>query len=680
MLAEEAPLLPKADRERPSAKKKDWLDRGDWASGVFNLLSATLGAGTLMYPFGFSNAGLVPAALLLLLGGLATVASIRFIVLACAECQAHSLEELALKAFGPRMEQAVEAGIIIFSISAGTMYLLRASELLVQLSMVLNLPLSAAEAHVLFGVVCFVLSSAKQMYTIRTISICSVLGVFYLVGLVVAQCAVSLSTQGGGLGDMLHRQDVNLFFGSTTGVLKVFPMMIFAFAAQMAVPAILDGMNLAFRHRKIERILFAKRQRVARALVIRRGQIFGPGPTNEDMPASLPAGSGDGAAGISQSTLLQEDLSSLEKVDLKQLAAANLRQLSQAKLETLNPEQVSSMRARSPKRMSRAQIAFLTQCSLETLTFRELEALAHLPLELFSESQLAGALKDPVQAAQNVEASLPRSSSEGTQGQGMASLAIAESRSPVSGSQAQLEAVPATSLQLPEAQVSPLPDTLPGLPGELKVESFEVVSSIAVGIGTFVNLAVGFCGALLFGADTQSNVLLNYKAGGPGTVWVALAFATFFFHICTVFPLILFPCRAAMLAITSGHQEVSRVALLEQMVAMNTLREEDAAAAIKTIWRWHRLMEVYTLAFCAACVLLALRVTHFTGVFELSRGVAFAFVCYVFPVLAALKLDLVQDSAADSALAMLVVCVGVAAAALWTWSAWDVNYHRVALP
>jgi len=129
--------------------------------------------------------------------------------------------------------QAVQAGIIIFSLSAGTIYLLRASELLVQLCNAFDFALSADEAHILFGIICFVLSSAKQVYSIRTISMCSVLSVFYLVGLSIVHCSLRLTTQEVAFDDHLRRENVNLFYGSMTGILKAFPMMIFAFAAQV---------------------------------------------------------------------------------------------------------------------------------------------------------------------------------------------------------------------------------------------------------------------------------------------------------------------------------------------------------------------------------------------------------------------------------------------------------------
>mmetsp|Transcript_1432 Transcript_1432/g.6271 ORF Transcript_1432/g.6271 Transcript_1432/m.6271 type:complete len:519 (-) Transcript_1432:803-2359(-) len=471
--------------EVPDRTDELWL-----CDTVFNLLSATLGAGTLMYPYGFANAGLVPATVLLLVGGVATVASIRFIVLGCAECQAHSLDELALKASGPRMEQAVQAGIIIFSLSAGTIYLLRASELLVQLCNAFDFALSADEAHILFGIICFVLSSAKQVYSIRTISMCSVLSVFYLVGLSIVHCSLRLTTQEVAFDDHLRRENVNLFYGSMTGILKAFPMMIFAFAAQMAVPSILDGMSQEYRHRKIERMLFAKRKRVARALVIRRGQIFG----STDAPPKRKGnkfrlfGKKAAAKALSPS-LLQDNLSSVRKDELQRLGGASVQQLAKAKLETLDPQQMTSLRARGPKRMTRAQIVFLSQCSLETLTFRELELLAHLPLESFSNEELAEATKNPVQAAMRFDRSLVVRPTE--MGQGAVSAVPPEIRRRVPGSTKPTETSNPALLTLPNDQVSPLPAAMPGLPAEAKVESFESVSMIAVAVGTFVNLAVG---------------------------------------------------------------------------------------------------------------------------------------------------------------------------------------------
>mmetsp|Transcript_1433 Transcript_1433/g.6280 ORF Transcript_1433/g.6280 Transcript_1433/m.6280 type:complete len:577 (-) Transcript_1433:222-1952(-) len=573
------------------------------------------------------------------------------------------------------MEQAVQAGIIIFSLSAGTIYLLRASELLVQLCNAFDFALSADEAHILFGIICFVLSSAKQVYSIRTISMCSVLSVFYLVGLSIVHCSLRLTTQEVAFDDHLRRENVNLFYGSMTGILKAFPMMIFAFAAQMAVPSILDGMSQEYRHRKIERMLFAKRKRVARALVIRRGQIFG----STDAPPKRKGnkfrlfGKKAAAKALSPS-LLQDNLSSVRKDELQRLGGASVQQLAKAKLETLDPQQMTSLRARGPKRMTRAQIVFLSQCSLETLTFRELELLAHLPLESFSNEELAEATKNPVQAAMRFDRSLVVRPTE--MGQGAVSAVPPEIRRRVPGSTKPTETSNPALLTLPNDQVSPLPAAMPGLPAEAKVESFESVSMIAVAVGTFVNLAVGFCGALVYGAKTQSNILVNYKMRvGVDTAWVAVAFGCFFFHICTVFPLILFPCRTALLAMTVGQREISRVTLLEQKISANSLRKEDVIACAGRIWKCHRLTEAYTLLFCTLCVLIALRVGDFAAIFELSRGTAFAFVCYIFPVIAAMNLNLVQDSVVDSCLAVLVTGVGIGAGILWTWSAWDANFH-----
>jgi len=85
------------------------MREGSVRSSVFNLCSATLGAGALSLPFAFSQAGLVMSLVLLTVASLSTLLSISLLIKTAENTGGKSYEEITVLLFGRGMGGLVEA-------------------------------------------------------------------------------------------------------------------------------------------------------------------------------------------------------------------------------------------------------------------------------------------------------------------------------------------------------------------------------------------------------------------------------------------------------------------------------------------------------------------------------------------------------------------------------------------
>lgn len=102
---------------------KEHFGEGSVGSSIFVLLSATLGAGTLAFPFAFKECGWALAIFLMAVCGLAAFYSIYLLVLCSIITGRNSYEELAHSVFGRATEIVVDISIIIFTWGSTVAYM-----------------------------------------------------------------------------------------------------------------------------------------------------------------------------------------------------------------------------------------------------------------------------------------------------------------------------------------------------------------------------------------------------------------------------------------------------------------------------------------------------------------------------------------------------------------------------
>eukprot|EP00388_Colpodella_angusta_P003909 GDKJ01013417.1.p1 GENE.GDKJ01013417.1~~GDKJ01013417.1.p1 ORF type:complete len:734 (+),score=150.96 GDKJ01013417.1:293-2203(+) len=110
-------------------KSTDFLRAGSMKSSIFNLTSATLGAGALTIPYAFHTAGLLYSMTFLgIMAVISTVATL-YIVQVMIQTGLQTFEELSLFAFGHRFAIIVELSIIIFCFGTATGYLITVGDI-----------------------------------------------------------------------------------------------------------------------------------------------------------------------------------------------------------------------------------------------------------------------------------------------------------------------------------------------------------------------------------------------------------------------------------------------------------------------------------------------------------------------------------------------------------------------
>eukprot|EP00948_MAST-09A_sp_MAST-9A-sp1_P003171 g3171.t1 len=113
-----------------SAVCAQYFREGSVRGSVFNLCSATLGAGALALPSAFASAGIFPALIFLAVGALATNHSINLLIDAARVTGSRSYEDLTVKVFGKVMGFIVEINIICFCFGTAVAYIIAVGDLL----------------------------------------------------------------------------------------------------------------------------------------------------------------------------------------------------------------------------------------------------------------------------------------------------------------------------------------------------------------------------------------------------------------------------------------------------------------------------------------------------------------------------------------------------------------------
>ncbi|GAB5354845.1 hypothetical protein AAMO2058_000154300 [Amorphochlora amoebiformis] len=218
------------------------LREGSIRASVFNLCSATLGAGALSLPFAFKQSGLIPGILLLYLGGAATFFSIHLLIKARDVTRARSYEDLTVQLLGQRMGVLMEICVIVFCFGCAVAYIIAVGDILEGLLASFDLSYLGAAGKLLesrdgavlvvFLFVMFPLSLLDSVNDLRFPSFLGVCSIFYLVA---SACLHTLAHMSK-TGTVETLSNVSILKGENSGgALLALPVMIFAYTCQTNV-------------------------------------------------------------------------------------------------------------------------------------------------------------------------------------------------------------------------------------------------------------------------------------------------------------------------------------------------------------------------------------------------------------------------------------------------------------
>ena len=223
---------------------------GLWGT-VWNMSSATLGAGALSLPYAFQQLGVIGGMLALLVTATAAHFSVILLIAAIAATGAKSYEELTVHCFGKRMGFFVELNILIFCFGSVIAYTVTVGDILEPLLATKTVRavapwLDRQLVMCLFWAACMLpLSLVQRLSALQCSSLFGVCSLFYLVLSVVAH---ALLTRVYGHTDDL-RAEVSALYGRNDGVLlfsagptslEALAIITFAFTMQVNIPSLYE--------------------------------------------------------------------------------------------------------------------------------------------------------------------------------------------------------------------------------------------------------------------------------------------------------------------------------------------------------------------------------------------------------------------------------------------------------
>ena len=242
------------------------LPEGSLNAGVFNIASATLGAGALTLPYALRKSGLIFGVFWLALGMLTTIYSIKLLIDVIEAVRfspawkgprnLDSYEGLSLHLFGPKMEHFVEAQIIIFCYGTAIAYVVAVGDILDPVRKLDFMPEAFKDHYgrqlvmVLFWALLMLpLSFLKNVNSLRFSSLLGVCSILILVAATIYHCSINRLTDwdydcktphdasGSGCAD-----DIEYFVLDGTTALTI-PLIMLAYTCQVNVFSIYQELN-----------------------------------------------------------------------------------------------------------------------------------------------------------------------------------------------------------------------------------------------------------------------------------------------------------------------------------------------------------------------------------------------------------------------------------------------------
>ncbi|KAF4660759.1 hypothetical protein FOL47_007027, partial [Perkinsus chesapeaki] len=230
-----------------SHRPKKFMEAGGIRSSIFNLTTATLGAGALSLPYAFRNSGYIVGSLCLLVCAFLSYTSIGYIQVCMDVSRCQTFEKLAFSCSpnpsrGRRLALLAIISVITFCFGTAVGYLITLGQIGYTIGCaLLSLPTAVEGSHGSSGtnimlcalviVILYPLCLAEKVNELRIPSLIGVMSVFLLVFVIIFEAIV-----GGH-----HSQENSLpmlpAYG-WPGVVRTMSLVTFAFACQPNVPAI----------------------------------------------------------------------------------------------------------------------------------------------------------------------------------------------------------------------------------------------------------------------------------------------------------------------------------------------------------------------------------------------------------------------------------------------------------
>ncbi|GMI11177.1 hypothetical protein TrLO_g15530 [Triparma laevis f. longispina] len=219
---------------------------GSIRGSIFNLCSATLGAGALSLPYAFSQAGILMSTALLLIAVGSTLLSIHLLVESANFTGGKSYEEITVMVFGRKMGVLVETSIIVFCFGTCVAYIVAVGDILQQ-GIIETINYDAWFMNreffmvVFTAAVMFPLSLFERINSLRYSSLFGICSIFFLVFSASYHSIHGLIADGydqsWGLGDIIYG------VGDFKSVVKACPIIMFAFTCQVNVFSIYEELE-----------------------------------------------------------------------------------------------------------------------------------------------------------------------------------------------------------------------------------------------------------------------------------------------------------------------------------------------------------------------------------------------------------------------------------------------------
>jgi amino acid permease len=225
-----------------------YVREGSIRGSIFNLCSATLGAGALSLPFAFSKGGLISSTILLFLAAASTLLSISLLIRTAELTSLNSYELITVHLFGPRVASLVELCIIVFCFGTCVAYIVAIGDILdAGVIQVFHDSLPSyitreACMIIFWGTVMFPLSLFEKINSLRFSSLFGILSIFFLVFTTAYHSIDSLITNG--FSKSWGLADVTLWPTSFNNIVAAMPIIMFAFTCQVNVFSIYDELEI----------------------------------------------------------------------------------------------------------------------------------------------------------------------------------------------------------------------------------------------------------------------------------------------------------------------------------------------------------------------------------------------------------------------------------------------------
>lgn len=223
-----------------------WLNRftrsGSTVSSVFNLCSATLGAGALSLPYAFAKSGLGIGLILLIGAAFLSVYSIDLLIYCKTRTHLKSYEDLAVYCFSKRFALFVEVNIVLFCLGVLVAYIVAAADIVHPIIILAfgNHFFLAKRSILILIFVTFVmlpLSFYEKVNSLRFASMIGVLSIVYLVFAVAIVSIMDLSLNG------FPSLTTSELFDFSWDIFLSIPIIMFAFTNQVNVFSIYTELN-----------------------------------------------------------------------------------------------------------------------------------------------------------------------------------------------------------------------------------------------------------------------------------------------------------------------------------------------------------------------------------------------------------------------------------------------------